>query len=140
VILGLSVTPFWMGRLHPILSVSPTFHRSLKNVSYSVDLDIEGGSNSYVDFVNQLRTHYDADTSKKYYVSAAPQCPYPDSYIGTSLNGAQFDMVYIQFCKSAPKLQLPFSKPVNHADNNACGVSHYGESAWNFGVSASQSN
>jgi chitinase len=65
----------------------------------SVDLDIEGGSDSYVTFVNQLRSHFSTDTSKKYYISAAPQCPYPDSFIGPSLNGAKFDMVYIQFCE-----------------------------------------
>ncbi|KAF8320069.1 glycoside hydrolase [Clavulina sp. PMI_390] len=80
-----------------------------------VDLDIEGGSNSYVDFVNQLRTHY-SGASKKYYVTAAPQCPYPDAYIGSSLNGAEFDAIYVQFY------------------NNACSVTNYGESAWNFGT------
>ncbi|KAF8320068.1 glycoside hydrolase [Clavulina sp. PMI_390] len=73
-----------------------------------VDLDIEGGSNSYVDFVNQLRTPP--------YSTAAPQCPYPDAYIGTTLNGAEFDAVYVQFY------------------NNACSVTNYGESAWNFGT------
>lgn len=74
--------------------------------SRSIDLDIEGGSNSYVTFVNQLRTHFATDTSKKYYISAAPQCPYPDSFIGSSLNGAKFDMVYIQFCKFSRLLVL----------------------------------
>lgn len=36
----------------------------------------------------------------RYYVTAAPQCPYPDAYIGTALNSADFDAVYVQFCKS----------------------------------------
>jgi len=80
-----------------------------------VDLDIEGGSNSYVDFVRQLRSHFKG-ASKNYSVTAAPQCPYPDSYIGSSLNGAEFDAIYVQFY------------------NNPCGVDHYGNSAWNFGT------
>lgn len=80
-----------------------------------VDLDIEGGTNSYVPFVNQLRTHF-TGASKKYYVTAAPQCPYPDAYLGASLNGAIFDAVYVQFY------------------NNACAVTKYGTSAWNFGT------
>lgn len=35
-----------------------------------------------------------------YYITAAPQCPYPDAYIGTALNQASFDAVYVQFCGS----------------------------------------
>ncbi|KAF9518670.1 carbohydrate-binding module family 5 protein [Hydnum rufescens UP504] len=81
-----------------------------------VDLDIEGGSDSYVTFVNQLRSHFSTDTSKKYYISAAPQCPYPDVFIGPSLNGAKFDMVYIQFY------------------NNPCGMSEYSSGDFNFGT------
>ena len=33
-----------------------------------------------------------------YYITAAPQCPYPDAYIGAALNEAPFDAVYVQFC------------------------------------------
>ncbi|KAJ2550605.1 Chitinase 2 [Coemansia sp. RSA 1878] len=63
-----------------------------------IDLDIEGGSGAgYPAFINQLRSHYASDPSKKYYIAAAPQCPYPDSYLGTTLNSAWFDMVYVQF-------------------------------------------
>ncbi|KAF8328854.1 glycoside hydrolase superfamily [Cantharellus anzutake] len=98
-----------------------------------VDLDIEGGLNSYDAFVNQLREHF-SRARKKYYMwvrrpprafslflmlfpsTAAPQCPYPDSYVGSSINGAKFDALYVQFY------------------NNPCSVCHYGESAWNFGT------
>lgn len=38
-------------------------------------------------------------TNKYYYFTAAPQCPYPDAYIGAALNAAPFDAVYVQFCK-----------------------------------------
>lgn len=34
----------------------------------------------------------------RYYITAAPQCPFPDAYLGTVLNAAAFDAVYVQFC------------------------------------------
>ncbi|KDQ20642.1 carbohydrate-binding module family 5 protein [Botryobasidium botryosum FD-172 SS1] len=82
-----------------------------------VDLDIESGTGAgYVAFVQQLRTHF-TGASKKYYVTAAPQCPYPDAALGAALNGANFDAVYVQFY------------------NNACGLNTYPTaSTWNFGT------
>ncbi|KAJ2887111.1 Chitinase 2 [Coemansia aciculifera] len=63
-----------------------------------IDLDIEGGSASgYTAFISQLRSHYASDPSRQYYIAAAPQCPFPDSYLGSTLNSAWFDMVYVQF-------------------------------------------
>ncbi|KAJ8072574.1 Chitinase 2 [Marasmius tenuissimus] len=62
-----------------------------------IDLDIEGGSSTgYVAFVNRIRSHANG-ASKKYYVTAAPQCPFPDAYLGPILNAASFDAVYVQF-------------------------------------------
>ena len=49
----------------------------------SIDLDIEGGSTQYFDsFVNRIRT-LATGAPKKYYVTGAPQCPYPDAYMST---------------------------------------------------------
>jgi chitinase len=63
-----------------------------------VDLDIEQGvSTGYAAFVNRLREHATHGT-KQLYVTAAPQCPFPDAYIGQALNAAPFDAVYVQFC------------------------------------------
>ncbi|KAJ1805822.1 Chitinase 2, partial [Coemansia sp. RSA 2523] len=63
-----------------------------------IDLDIEGGSGAgYPAFIKQLRSHYASDPSKKYYTAAAPQCPFPDVYLSSTLNSAWFDMVYVQF-------------------------------------------
>ena len=48
----------------------------------SVDLDIEGGSQAHFPaFLNQLRSHFNG-ASKKYYLTAAPQCPFPDANLG----------------------------------------------------------
>ncbi|KAI5989798.1 glycoside hydrolase family 18 protein [Pisolithus orientalis] len=47
----------------------------------------------------------------------APQCPYPDAYIGTTLNAVGFDAVYVQFY------------------NNYCGLNNYNNvNAWDFGT------
>ncbi|KAF9056653.1 glycoside hydrolase superfamily [Panaeolus papilionaceus] len=62
-----------------------------------VDLDIENGSAAnYATFVNALRSLMDS-SSKRFYVTAAPQCPFPDAKVGAALNGAPFDAVYVQF-------------------------------------------
>ncbi|KAK1230753.1 Chitinase 2 [Marasmius sp. AFHP31] len=63
-----------------------------------IDLNLEGDvpSTGYVAFVNRIRSHADG-ASKKYYVTAAPQCPYPDKTLKPILDGASFDAVYVQF-------------------------------------------
>jgi chitinase len=49
-------------------------------------------------FGNQLRSLMDADTSKTWLLTAAPQCPYPDAADGPMLAGAvSFDIVWVQF-------------------------------------------
>lgn len=35
---------------------------------------------------------------RRYYITAAPQCPYPDGNLGTVLNAVEFDAIYVQFC------------------------------------------
>ncbi|KAF9270513.1 glycoside hydrolase family 18 protein [Marasmius fiardii PR-910] len=81
-----------------------------------VDLDIEGGtSDHYATFVNGIRSR--ASGGKKYYITAAPQCVYPDGALGGVLNSANFDAVYAQFY------------------NNPCGLTHFNEpNGWNFGI------
>ena len=50
----------------------------------------------YSDFVSSLRSTMNADTSKTYYISAAPQCPRPDASI--PLDAMQtMDFVFVQF-------------------------------------------
>ncbi|KAI8979496.1 glycoside hydrolase superfamily [Mycotypha africana] len=82
-----------------------------------IDLDIEGGGpNHYVTFLNKLNGYFKS-ASKKYYVTAAPQCVYPDANLQTTLNGYPFDAVYVQFY------------------NNPCGLQNYNSaSQWNFGI------
>ncbi|KAJ7931357.1 glycoside hydrolase family 18 protein [Mycena leptocephala] len=82
-----------------------------------VDLDIEGGGpTGFAAFVTQLRTHTNG-ASKPYYITAAPQCPFPDAYLGSIINAVGFDALYVQFY------------------NNFCSVASYPNTAdWNFGT------
>ncbi|PQE21681.1 class III chitinase protein [Rutstroemia sp. NJR-2017a WRK4] len=63
------------------------------------DFDIEKPNLSNMDvFAGELRSLMDAETSKKYYLTAAPQCPYPDLNEQSFLQGqVAFDAVFVQF-------------------------------------------
>lgn len=62
------------------------------------DLDIEGGSTvGYVAFSKKLRELYKTDSSKNYYVTAAPQCPMPDHFVNDAIAQSEIDFVFVQF-------------------------------------------
>lgn len=75
------------------------------------DFDFESTTSNMAPFANELRSLMDTATArgdKEYYLSAAPQCPYPDLADNDMLDGAvSFDFVSVQFY------------------NNYCGVSSY---------------
>lgn len=72
------------------------------------DLDFEATSANMVPFANQLRSNMDSSSgNKKYYLSIAPQCPYPDAANNELLQSVKFDFVAVQFY------------------NNYCGVQAY---------------
>ncbi|KAG9309744.1 glycoside hydrolase [Chiua virens] len=80
-----------------------------------IDMDIEGGSQTgFTAFLTTLRQLMNGG-SKPYYITAAPQCPYPDAYIGNTINAVPFDAVFVQFY------------------NNYCGLNNYNNpNDWNF--------
>lgn len=82
-----------------------------------VDLDIEGGtSTGYAAFINRIQSHA-SGASKKYYITGAPQCVYPDASLGGVLNAAKFDAIYVQFY------------------NNPCGLQNFNQASnWDFGI------
>lgn len=62
------------------------------------DLDIENNNQKgYASMVKKLRQHYKSDSSKDYFVSAAPQCVYPDRNVGEALENSEIDFAFIQF-------------------------------------------
>lgn len=82
-----------------------------KAVVDGFDFDFESTTQNMPPFATQLRGLMTAATTaggKPYYLSAAPQCPYPDLANDDTLNGGvSFDFVQIQFY------------------NNYCGVSSF---------------
>ncbi|GAV77372.1 Glyco_hydro_18 domain-containing protein, partial [Cephalotus follicularis] len=66
-----------------------------------IDFDIEGGTTQYWDVLAQYLAAYSTD-SQKVYLTAAPQCPFPDAYDGQALNTGLFDYVWVQFYNNPP--------------------------------------
>ncbi|PKX90718.1 putative class III chitinase [Aspergillus novofumigatus IBT 16806] len=70
------------------------------------DFDFESTVSNMPTFANQLRSLFSSDPSKQYYLTAAPQCPYPDAADGPMLNGAvSFDAIWVQFYNNYCGLQ-----------------------------------
>lgn len=85
------------------------------------DFDFESTVNNLPAFGAKLRSLMDAASGKKYYLSAAPQCVFPDAADGTTLDAVAFDLILVQFY------------------NNWCETSNFQvgsstQSAFNFGV------
>ncbi|KAA8536850.1 hypothetical protein F0562_029328 [Nyssa sinensis] len=65
-----------------------------------VDFDIEGGTTLYWDVV--ARELLNLSGENKLYLSAAPQCPYPDVWMDSVLQTGLLDYVWIQFYNNPP--------------------------------------
>ncbi|OIT20253.1 PREDICTED: hevamine-A [Nicotiana attenuata] len=76
-----------------------------------IDFDIELGSSLfYEDLAKYLKVY--GRIGRKVYLTAAPQCPFPDRLLGTALNTGLFDFVWIQFYNNPPCQYTP-----NNTDN-----------------------
>jgi chitinase len=65
-----------------------------------IDFDIEGGTSQHWDELAKALSEF--SQQKKVYLTAAPQCPFPDAWLGTALNTGLFDYVWVQFYNNAP--------------------------------------
>jgi chitinase len=65
-----------------------------------IDFDIEGGTPEHWDELAEFLSEY--SQQRKVYLTAAPQCPFPDYYLGAALNTGLFDYVWVQFYNNAP--------------------------------------
>ncbi|CCE65242.1 hypothetical protein TPHA_0K01080 [Tetrapisispora phaffii CBS 4417] len=73
------------------------------------DFDIENNSSTgYAALVNKLRTLFKS-SSKSYYISAAPQCPYPDASVGDLLANVDVDFAFIQFYNNYCNVEATFN-------------------------------
>lgn len=64
------------------------------------DFDFESAVSNMPTFGSELRRLMDQSTAtsgKRFYLSAAPQCPFPDVYNQELLGAVEFDFVMIQF-------------------------------------------
>ncbi|KAI3451088.1 hypothetical protein Pfo_007753 [Paulownia fortunei] len=66
-----------------------------------IDFDIEGGTDQHWDDLARYLSAY-SKRGKKVYLSAAPQCPFPDAWIGGALQTGLFDYVWVQFYNNPP--------------------------------------
>lgn len=66
-----------------------------------IDFDIEGGTTEHWDeLARYLAGH--SKKGKKVYLTAAPQCPFPDTWVGKALKTGLFDYVWVQFYNNPP--------------------------------------
>jgi len=66
-----------------------------------IDFDIEGGTTQHWDELARYLSAY-SKQGKKVYLTAAPQCPFPDEWMGGSLKTGLFDYVWVQFYNNPP--------------------------------------
>ncbi|KNA13287.1 hypothetical protein SOVF_118080 [Spinacia oleracea] len=66
-----------------------------------IDFDIELGSEQNYDaLARALSSH--STPQRRVYLSAAPQCPFPDAHLSEAINTGLFDYVWVQFYNNAP--------------------------------------
>lgn len=74
------------------------------------DFDLENNNQAgTVALSNALRTQFAKDSSKQYYLSAAPQCVYPDASTGDILAETDIDFAFIQFYNNYCSLGANFN-------------------------------
>ncbi|KAI3406963.2 CHT3 [Candida oxycetoniae] len=85
------------------------------------DFDIENNSpTGYPAMADELRTIFATDTTRDYYLGAAPQCPYPDASVGLLLQQSYIDFVFIQFYNNYCNLgstSFNWNDWLNYAEN-----------------------
>ncbi|CAK9156707.1 unnamed protein product [Ilex paraguariensis] len=65
-----------------------------------VDFDIEAGEPHYAALARKLSEY--SQPGRKVYLSAAPQCPFPDQWLDDALRTGLFDYVWVQFYNNRP--------------------------------------
>ncbi|XP_027095332.1 acidic endochitinase-like [Coffea arabica] len=71
-----------------------------------IDFDIEGGSSEHWDELAWYLSRY-SKRGKKVFLTAAPQCPFPDQWVGGALKTGLFDYVWVQFYNNPPCQYTP---------------------------------
>lgn len=64
---------------------------------FDFDIEVNDGSEYYPAMITELRSLFETDTSKDYYITGAPQCPLPEPNMGVIIGNATFDYLWVQF-------------------------------------------
>ncbi len=64
---------------------------------FDFDLELNRGNQYYADMISTLRKNFASDSSNKYYITGAPQCPIPEPNMGVVIDNSQFDYLWPQF-------------------------------------------
>ena len=94
------------------------------------DLDFESHVENSVAFASELRRLMDAENSKEYYLTAAPQCVYPDAADNSMFTaGISFDALFVQFYNNPCGLQsfvpAAAAKPTRLANSTSASQSNF---------------
>ncbi|XP_040995186.1 acidic endochitinase-like [Juglans microcarpa x Juglans regia] len=65
-----------------------------------IDFDIEGGTTQHWDELARALSAF--SLQRKVYLTAAPQCPFPDAWLKGALDTGLFDYVWVQFYNNQP--------------------------------------
>ncbi|KAJ6344059.1 hypothetical protein OIU76_005733 [Salix suchowensis] len=79
-----------------------------------IDFDIEGGERHYVLLASRLSEL--SRGGSKVYLTAAPQCPFPDNWLDRALHTGLFDYVWIQFYNN-PQCEYNTNNPRSFKDS-----------------------
>lgn len=77
-------------------NVHRPFGRNFVN-GWDFDIEVSSGSQYYQYLINKLRANFLSDSSNKYYITGAPQCPIPEPNMQQIITKSQFDYLWIQF-------------------------------------------
>ncbi|OAR01566.1 hypothetical protein LLEC1_07121 [Akanthomyces lecanii] len=80
---------------------------------FDFDIEVNGGSSQYYQYmIAKLRQNFAKDSSKKYYITGAPQCPIPEPNMGEIISNSQFDYLFVQFYNNN-NYTVPCALPIN---------------------------
>ncbi|XP_009788793.1 acidic endochitinase-like [Nicotiana sylvestris] len=65
-----------------------------------IDFDIEGGTTQHWDELARALSQF--SQQRKVYLTAAPQCSFPDTFLNGALSTSLFDYVWVQFYNNPP--------------------------------------
>ncbi|KAM0670307.1 hypothetical protein BB8028_0005g06810 [Beauveria bassiana] len=80
---------------------------------FDFDIERNGGSSQYYQYmIAKMRENFAKDTSKKYFITGAPQCPIPEPNMGEIISNSQFDYLFVQFYNNN-NYTVPCALPIN---------------------------